>query len=993
MKSTRRSLPRILVSLWLGLLATGFLAGHAQSTAFTYQGRLIQAGQPATGSYDFAFELHEKPDGGAPLGGLALEWPGVAVSNGVFTVTLDFGAGLFTGEDRWLDISVRPGGGKEYTRLAPRQAITSTPYALRAAEAAQAASVSPGTVTSSMLADGAVTEAKLAPGAVTRLSGPGGNPASALQVDASGHVGIGTNNASGASLQIAPGGAYLNPGSGALIAAVTNGGNGVTHMAQPLRAIVSSNRLYVTAYTPGSLQIFDLANPRQPTFLGEAVDNAINPTSPFASLAGASGLAVVKNVAFVTSENENAVTLIDVSSPGQPKQLSVLRNGEGGVRGLQAPTDVIVSGGVCYVLAFLSSSLSVFDVRDPAKPVLLKEVFDRSVSAGSPFTKFINPYSMTQVGPRLFVACRGSHAVTIVNVASPGNPTLVKEIADRTVDPTSPFTRLQNANGIDVVNNLAFVVSGPWSGVSSSLTIMDLQDPLVPKKLAEIADDSVVPGSPFTRLANPWAVKVVGTTAFVTSAADGGLTAIDVADPAHPALQAVWYNGKDGVRTVGLTSGLCASNDLLYVLNRGSGPDAINVFDLQAHLGLQVAGTVGIGTATPRTALDVAGIVSTGGLNADGSVVVDAQSENAGVLAPGLLFGGDGLAGIASKRTPGGNQNGLDFFAGGVSRLSLTPEGNLGLGDAGPQSALTVRRTFAGGRGAELSLVNGAASTEGNEAAINFGLEGSSYNGDNANAQIKARLVNGGNSATDLVLGTWDGGAFGDRLHVRYDGNIGIGTAAPAARTTISGEFSGNQGIGLHVLGLASGGAVLSLEQQGVYSWGLGMGPSASRLSFFSNRYPGRAGTEVMSISANGFVGIGNPTPNAPLQVINAICNGNIWVNSSDRQLKEDFTPIDPLEVLEKVAAMPVQSWVYKSQPGERHIGPIAQDFHAAFGLNGADDKHISTIDEGGVALAAIQGLNRRLEEELRKRDAENAALKAELAEIRKAIAHLQEKR
>jgi hypothetical protein len=57
---------------------------------------------------------------------------------------------------------------------------------------------------------------------------------------------------------------------------------------------------------------------------------------------------------------------------------------------------------------------------------------------------------------------------------------------------------------------------------------------------------------------------------------------------------------------------------------------------------------------------------------------------------------------------------------------------------------------------------------------------------------------------------------------------------------------------------------------------------------------------------------------------------------------------------------------------GFRHIGPVAQDFYAAFGLNGGDDKHISTVDEGGVALAAIQGLNQKLNQ----KDAEIAALK-----------------
>jgi hypothetical protein len=66
----------------------------------------------------------------------------------------------------------------------------------------------------------------------------------------------------------------------------------------------------------------------------------------------------------------------------------------------------------------------------------------------------------------------------------------------------------------------------------------------------------------------------------------------------------------------------------------------------------------------------------------------------------------------------------------------------------------------------------------------------------------------------------------------------------------------------------------------------------------------------------------------------------------------------------------------------------MAQDFHAAFGLNGADDKHIATVDADGVALAAIQGLNQKLEETR----AENIALKRELSEIKALLTRLQHK-
>jgi hypothetical protein len=87
-------------------------------------------------------------------------------------------------------------------------------------------------------------------------------------------------------------------------------------------------------------------------------------------------------------------------------------------------------------------------------------------------------------------------------------------------------------------------------------------------------------------------------------------------------------------------------------------------------------------------------------------------------------------------------------------------------------------------------------------------------------------------------------------------------------------------------------------------------------------------------------------------------------VLTSDRNAKENFATLDRKAVLAKVVSLPVTEWNYKDDPAcKKHMGPMAQDFYQAFQLDGADDKHISVVDEGGVALAAIQGLNQKLDE------------------------------
>jgi len=99
------------------------------------------------------------------------------------------------------------------------------------------------------------------------------------------------------------------------------------------------------------------------------------------------------------------------------------------------------------------------------------------------------------------------------------------------------------------------------------------------------------------------------------------------------------------------------------------------------------------------------------------------------------------------------------------------------------------------------------------------------------------------------------------------------------------------------------------------------------------------------------------------------------WSTLSDRNVKTGIAGIDAGRILDGVLAMPVSSWQYVTQEaGVRHIGPMAQDFFAAFHV-GEDDRHIAEVDEGGVALAAIQGLNRKLE-------TENASLRGELAAL-----------
>ncbi len=135
------------------------------STAITYQGRLSSTDGPVTGVYDLELSLWTSPTGSVQTASTVTA-TGVQVSEGLFTVGLDFGSGVFDGRALWLQIGVRTNGGDAFATMLPRQALAAAPYANYAPNAGLAAGVPAGTISTAMLKDGAVTSAKIGAEAV-----------------------------------------------------------------------------------------------------------------------------------------------------------------------------------------------------------------------------------------------------------------------------------------------------------------------------------------------------------------------------------------------------------------------------------------------------------------------------------------------------------------------------------------------------------------------------------------------------------------------------------------------------------------------------------------------------------------------------------------------------------------------------------------------------------------------------------------------------------
>jgi hypothetical protein len=142
-----------IIGGWLMLLALSTLdlqpaTAFAQATAFSYQGRLDASGSPANGAYDLEFAVCDALTNGNVVAG-PLTNSATGVTNGLFTVTLDFGNGVFTGPARWLQLAVRTNGTGAFTTLLPRQQLLAAPYSIMANSASNLL----GTLPSSALAD------------------------------------------------------------------------------------------------------------------------------------------------------------------------------------------------------------------------------------------------------------------------------------------------------------------------------------------------------------------------------------------------------------------------------------------------------------------------------------------------------------------------------------------------------------------------------------------------------------------------------------------------------------------------------------------------------------------------------------------------------------------------------------------------------------------------------------------------------------------------
>ena len=389
--------------------------------------------------------------------------------------------------------------------------------------------------------------------------------------------------------------------------------------------------------------------------------------------------------------------------------------------------------------------------------------------------------------------------------------------------------------------------------------------------------------------------------------------------------------------------------------------------------GNTASGDIGvIGGGKLNSASDGTGITVGGGYSntAHGDFAIIGGGEENFTSGP-LAFVGGGYQNVASQAAAvgGGTNNmavgGKSFIGGGGGNYASGDHAVIGGG--ANNAADGYRATVLGG---DSNTASGDIATIGG--------------GDHNTASGNQATIAGGISNTVNGYGAFVGG--------------GVNNTASAGLAVVAG---GNDNTASGWDATVPGGMLNTA--QGNNSFAAGMGAKANHNGAFvwgdwNAADINSSGDNQFIVRAHGGVWFGQatgdftPTIGANVFISTStggyLSTGGMWTNASGRNAKENFAAVNGREVLARLAEIPVTTWNYSAQDASiRHMGPVAQDFSAAFGL-GEDDTHIGTVDADGVALAAIQGLNQIVQEQ----DAQITALQQRTSDLEARLSTLEQR-
>lgn len=1008
-----------LLFICSAILAMTILGAYAQGTAFTYQGRLNDGANPANGTYDLQFALFDAASGGTQQSGT---WTQLTqgVTNGLFTVTLDFGS-FFPGADRWLEIGVRTNGGSSFTTLAPRQKFTATPYAITAGNLS-------GSINAAQLPAGVVTNGA---SGVTLTGSFTGNGANVTNVNA---ATLGGLTASGF---------WRASGNAGTIAGTHFLG---TTDNQPLEFKVNSVRAMRFEPAVSSVVSFISA----PNVLGgwagnQVVNGAVGATiwgggfdintdfrnivgADFGTVSGGRQNAAGGAEATVAGGRANAANGGNATIGGgyansASGNYATIGGGQGNAARGESATVIggqynnnegalaTIGGGynnrihtnaVAAMIAgghenIIQSNASYSMIGSGGYHVIGTNSYDSIIGGGG--------YNTIQNDAQGTVIAGGS-----VNLIGTGSFWAAIGGGEYNTN-KSPWATIAGGyqNNIETNGTGSFIAGGYNNTIASDAFAASIGGGRG-NWIQTGAFDSTIGGGPYNFIqtnANAATIgggyiNIIGPSAGASTIAGGVGNSVQ-SNAIGSAVSGGYFNGIQPNASVSFIGG--GTNNSIAaprsVVGGGEGNSAQGEYS--------AIGGGGFNQATGRSAFVGGG----GGRDAaGGGPYGNTASGDWSTIGGGWLQVSSGYSstvggGALNQATntyatiPGGFLN----VAGGHLSLAAGQQahalhqGSFVWGDS--QDAVfssTANNQFlvrsVGGVGINKNNPTTALDVNGTVTASGFSGPGGSLVGLNASQITSGTLPDARLSANIATLNgaqTFTG-AKTFSAPSTFNNFVGIGTSSAigAGSLIVSANTSGFAG--MYVNSGANGQPFYGYAQNGIATaWSYVDGTDANKWKLYG------PGADVsLTVTTAGNIGIGTTSPTSKLHVLGGAtftsgsggANQTVswtpgsasWSFTSDRNTKSRVAPVDTQSVLEKVARIPINEWSYIGYD-QRHIGPMAQDFHAQFPLN-PDNKSLNDADLHGVALAAIQGLNKKLEE-TRK---ENSELKHELAQLKEIV-------
>ncbi len=938
---------------WGSILLAGFLLlsgwgrspAEAMGTAFTYQGRLTNSGMPVNDTCDLVFKLYNAASGGTQIYASVTK-TGLPITDGLFTTMLDFDIGAFDGSARWLDICAKCGTETTYTMLSPRQELTPVPYAIYAANQNS--------------------------GVFENHSGLVRNTGTHASDDfVFGSPQFAHNGNSGYESRF-----FFDKDLSAFRAGLTNGiewdiGNiGINSVAMGFNT---------TAYghTSTALGYGTRANGNASTALGESAissgyasvaagyytsaggdytiamgDHAIAGGNQSTSIglyttaSGAISLAMGGNT-IAESYVETVLGFYDTNyTPGSAAawnssdRLFVIGNGQS--NSTRSDALVMLKNGNTMLKGQLtltdgSSSYSLPNTDGTDGQVLQTDGSGMVSWTNSPVT-FEN-YSGV-------VRNTGNHASDHFVFGSPQ----LADDGDTTHDTRLFFDKSKGAFRAgkvgeaqwDDTNVGLFSTASGFGTMAKGAMSIAMGYACLANEESSVAIGQSANASGYASVALGHVVAASGAYATAlgnnTIAESSGEFVIGAYDTNYSPYSAVSWDTRDRLFVVGNGSDGVRSDALVMLKNGDT--------TLKGHLTLTNGGS---SYTLPNTDGANGQVLQT---NGSGAVIWDDGSwwnitGNAGTT-PGMSFLGTT------------DNQALEFKVNSERALRIEPAA-----------------------GESPNLIGGARFN-----TVDSGVRGATIGGGGKSP--------GANRVTDdyNTIGGGTGNQAGNNTGTLSDASyatVGGGNrnVAGADSATVAG---GNENVAAGNYSMISGGS--ENNAAGNYSFAAGRKARASHDGTFvwadsgdynfsstaSNEFSVRARGGARFVTA--IDGAGNP-----IAGVSVSPGGGSWSSLSDRNAKEHFNNVNVRNILTALMTIPIQTWNYKTQDDEiRHIGPVAQDFSAAFQI-GENDTTISTVDADGVTLAAIQGVYQILLE----RDTLIAEQQAKITELEEKTVRIDE--